>query len=470
MKIKLSRKLLRKILIGTTIFNSLLLVTYVFLLISTYFLENYTVFLLSIPAYVLSNSWMLIVGLFGFEVLLIVYYWFKTKSEVATDKTPVDEKVVESIFDEEILTIDDTEDPIDSTNEELEEPIAIIEPVINNEEVIEADANESIFDVFEDEKEARDPLLIKAEQEFDLLWKEAIEHVRLASTKKKTGASPSIETQEIQPKVVEKKDLTSQNQETDSSVSPLNFDTHSTSRAVIPKSKIKPKKNSNNYSVIKDMHRDFYNELAINNWIYKNGSDRERIGLYKIALEETRFREKDIEYLLDAGIIHKLVIPFHSGPFIIYSIYEAEDKKIISNYLAKFCKQNSLAYNQKSIAFVNYAELGLERKNWRFDFFINNSIVGVIWISNFLIDESQSSNYTLAYKHKKILKALLATSQINFTGNSLAAMIITDYHYNAREIKRYINSMGFGEAQILSIGEKNFEKKLLSASRTEISA
>lgn len=255
--------------------------------------------------------------------------------------------------------------------------------------------------------------------------------------------------------------------ELDNSLS--NFDLKSTSRAIIPKSKIKRKKNLGNYSIIKNEHKEFYNELAINNWIYKNSSDRERVGLYKIALDETRFREKDITYLIENNIIHKIIIPFPTNPFIVYSIYENEDKKIVSNYLAKFCKQNNLKFNQKSMAFVNYSELGLERKNWRFDFYINNSIVGLIWVSDFLIEDDKAHHYSIAFNNKKLLKALLAASQISLSDRKLSALIIIDYNFNAQEIKRYIKQLSYGQAQILAIGEKNFEKKLLKLSEAQIS-
>ncbi|MHA1557442.1 MAG: hypothetical protein ACTSPM_10975, partial [Candidatus Heimdallarchaeota archaeon] len=79
MKFQLSKSTLKKLLTGTTIINYFVLITYVFLLISASSFSSHFVFLLSIPAYVLSRSWLLIVGLFGFEILLITYYWYKNK-------------------------------------------------------------------------------------------------------------------------------------------------------------------------------------------------------------------------------------------------------------------------------------------------------------------------------------------------------------------------------------------------------
>jgi hypothetical protein len=467
MKFKLSRDLLRKLLIGTTVFNIILLITYVFLLISASFLENYFIFILSIPAFVFSKSWLLITGLFGVEICLLIYYWYKNK-KTAPVETSNNEEIIQSIFDEELIETDLIES-IKTEPETIIEPTVVQESVIVTSDELENE-EDNILDIFEEDLQEKTPVLTKAEQEFELLWKEAIEHVKLASTKKKTGGSDNLKKSEIPAETAEFHEQSKVKAKSSSKdISPLQFDIEAPSRAVIPKSKIKPKRNNNNYSLIKDEHREFYNELAINNWIYKNSSDRERIGLYKLALDETRFREKNIQYLLEAGIIYKLVLPFHNGAFVVYAISENEDKKIIGNYLAKFCKQNNLTYNQKSIAFVNYSELGLDQKNWRFDFYINNSIVGVIWISNFLIEDNQSPHHTLAYKNKKTLQALLATSQINFTNKFLTPLIITDYGYNAREIKRYLDKEGYGQAEILAIGEKKFEQRFLKISRKAVS-
>ena len=91
MKLKISNNLLRKIIIGTTIFNCLLLVAYVCLLISATLFENYVIFIISIPAYIISDSWLLIIGLFGFESLLLLYYWIRNKNEVIKETEPTPE-------------------------------------------------------------------------------------------------------------------------------------------------------------------------------------------------------------------------------------------------------------------------------------------------------------------------------------------------------------------------------------------
>ncbi|NHJ40663.1 MAG: hypothetical protein FK731_11570 [Asgard group archaeon] len=456
MKIKLSQSILRKILIGTIVFNSILLVTYVFLLISATLIENYTIFLLSIPAYIFSKSWLLILGLFGFEVCLIVYYWYKSKNRTSLESNSDNEQSIDILFDEELIQ----EEPIEQFNDIIDVESSSLEEIteysnLSSEIEIPQYDNQII------ETNEENSILIKAEEEFDQLWKEAIDHVKKANNKKKAGESVDIIENDSKIKI-EKESKKIKN-------SLRKFDLQNSSRAVISKSKIKQKKNLGNYSVIKNEHKEFYNELAINNWIYKNSLDRERVGLYKIALDETRFRENDILYLIENGIIFKIIIPFPSDPFIVYSIYESEDKKIICNYLAKFCKQNNLKFNQKSIAFVNYSELGLERKNWRFDFYINNSIVGLIWVSNFLIEDTLGNNFSIAYNNKKSLKALLAASQIHLSDKKLIGMIIIDYNFNARIVKSYIDQLGYGQLQILAIGEKNFENKLLKLSKTQIS-
>jgi len=467
-------------LIGMTIFNVLLLVTYVFLLISATVFENYTIFILSIPAYLFSESWLLIIGLFGFEGCLIFYYWSKVKKSNNQPNSMAIE--VDEAMEFDFLMED---------NESIHNENVVVESKQTSELYVHPPSN--IFSGEEEEEEKivtnekanrRIPEVLEVSQteiEFEKLWEEAIDHVKNALDKKKTGDSADIEGKEEKTKKEEKVDQPQEQKKSPILDYPITDfpkknllqteeDTSSLSRAIMPKSKMKTKVKVTNPSIIKEHHREFYNELALNNWIYHNSTDRDRVDLYKLALNETKFREKDIGYLIDANIIYKLLIPFPSGPFVVYSIYETEDRKIIYNYLAKFCKQNNLSMNQKSIAFVNYSDLGLDRKNWRFDFYINDAIVGLLWISNYIIEDEETKTYSLAYDQKKELKALLATSQINLKNDNLTALIIIDYKINEEIIQRYIENQGFGKAKILAIGEKNFEKKLLAELRTQISA
>lgn len=185
MKIKLSQSLLRKILIGTTIFNCLLLVTYVFLLISAYFIENYTVFMLSIPAYIFSRSWLLIAGLFGFEICLIIYYLYKNKSKMSLEESTVEKQSIDMLFDEEIIQ---DEVPIEQLSDfELDETFESpdeIEQVNMNAQITSPNNDETYIE----EVDVKEPVLLHAEQEFDHLWKEAIDHVKNANSKKKLGS------------------------------------------------------------------------------------------------------------------------------------------------------------------------------------------------------------------------------------------------------------------------------------------
>lgn len=459
MKFSLSIRTLKKILIGTTIINYIILVAYVFLIVSVTFFESYAVFLLSLPAYVLSKSWLLVLGFFGFEGCLLLYYWYKNKNEVQSENL---EEASQIILDEDVFSNDselfvETENSIsDIAIEEIERPEIEVEHEIDGMIPVQTA-------VAEDNLE-----LIESEKEFDRLWEEAIKHVSSAY-KKKARESVSITTNTNENSESTREPTSDHNSDTISSIIDKNPQSNKISRAIIAKSKLKRKKNVDNVSLIKDQHREFYNEIALNNWIYQKNSDRERVGLFKLSLDETRFREKEFRYLIDTGILHKILIPFPSGSFVIYSLYEGEDKKIIKNYLAKLCKRNGLSFTQKSIAFVNYSDLGLERKNWRFDFHINNSVVGIIWLSNFLIEDDQTKTISLAYQQKKELKALLATAQINHSNRILTAIIITDYNYNKKLIKKYIENMGFGQATIFAVGEKNFESQIMKELKNKIS-
>ncbi|MGC9780487.1 MAG: hypothetical protein HZR80_14670 [Candidatus Heimdallarchaeota archaeon] len=462
MKIKLSSGTLKKILIGTTVINYILLVTYVFLLISASIGGNYTIFLLSVPAYILSNSWLLIVGFFGFEACLLFYYWMKTRNETQQEDL---EGLTNTVITESELLDEDFDIFQDTDILENQANTVINEQNIPNSDAINVE-NE-MPNLRENPIEETNEILIEenfeviqAEKDFDRLWEEAIDHVKSAVDKKKAGEPVSIT-----PEETTRQEISFQSQNEHITKFTDNIEKQENrihSRAIISKWKVKHKKSIANPSIIKDQHREFYNEIALNNWIFQKSSDRDRVGLFKTALDETRFREKDFKYLIEVGIIHKLLIPFPTGSFVVYAIQEKEDKKIIRNYIAKWCKKNNFNLTQKSIAFVNYSDLGLDRKNWRFDFQINN-IIGLIWISDFLIRDDHTGTLSLAYHNKKELKALLAASQINFSNKELTAMIVTDYGYNIEEIERYIENIGFGQATILAVGDKRFEKQLKNA-------
>jgi hypothetical protein len=436
-------------------------VAYIFLIVSITFFDSYAVFLLSLPAYILSKSWMLILGFFGFEGLLLVYYWYKNKNSIQTENLV---ETTEIILDEDIFK---------ENNEIFSESGNSIEDH-SIEEIghLEIDLLDEIDEMIpvETPLEQDNLELIEAEKEFDKLWEEAIDHVKSAY-KKKAGESLSVISSTEEENELNLQLTNNANRKKSIGNMPEKSPrSNKTSRAVSVKSKLKRKKNLADVSLIKDHHREFYNEVAMNNWIYQRNSDRDRVGLYKLSLDETRFREKEISYLIDVGILHKLLIPFPSGSFVVFSLYEGEDKKIINNYLAKLCKRNGLKFTQKSIAFVNYTDLGLDRKNWRFDFHVNNSIVGLIWLSNFLIEDDQTRTVSIAYQQKKELKALLATAQINHSNKNMTALVITDYDSNKEIIENHIETIGFGQATIFAVGEQNFESQIMKELKSKISA
>ncbi len=458
MKFQLSKGTLKKLLIGTTVINYLFLVTYIFLLISASSFSSQFIFLLSIPSYVLSKSWLLIIGFFGFEILLITYYWYKNRLNLSLEKDTIvelDDFTREVVFDE---------------TENIEIDRSDLEPEVEEEQEIDIDNLLSL----ESEEEAAPQLnfprqrestaeTAQLEMEFDKLWEDAIEHVRSANSndKKKAPESTPIVSYDMTlseslaqatPSSPKKKRAKKKEKSRTKNLKHL-------SQSLTPKIAVNNTKK--NYSIIMDEHREFYNEVALNNWIYAKKADRERIGKFKIALDETRFREKDITYLFDAGVLFKLLVPHPNGSFCIYSIYEGENKKIINHYLADFCKKQKIAFSQKTISIVNYQELGLDKRIWRLDFQIRNEILGLIWISNFLISDDETKSYSLSFQKKKEVKALLAASQLQLSDRESKPLIITTFNEDVDTINSYIHSLGYGKAYVLAIGEENFEEEFL---------
>ncbi len=462
MKFQLSKGILKKLLAGTTIINYLVLVTYVFLLISASSFSSHFVFLLSIPAYVLSKSWLLIIGLFGFEILLITYYWYKNKLNLSSENNSIveiDEFTREVVFDETGNI------GIESNNAELE---------IEEKQEIDFDVRsppeeETVPYINTSTQRENNIETTQLEMEFDKLWEDAIEHVRSANSndKKKAQESTPLVSYDMTlnesltqatPKTHKKKRVKKKER-----TKARNF--KHLSQSLTPKIAVNNTKK--NYSIIRDEHREFYNEVALNNWIYAKKTDRERIGKYKIALDETHFREKDITYLFDAGVLLKLLVPHPQGAFCIYSIYEGEDKKIIKHYLADFCKNHKITFSQKTISIVNYQELGLDKRIWRLDFQLRNDILGLIWTSNFLVCDDQTKTYSLSFQKKKEIKALLAASQLQFTDRETIPLIITTFNEDTDTINNYIHTLGYGKAYVLAIGEENFEEEFLRLTQNE---
>jgi len=73
--------------------------------------------MLSLPAYVLSRSWILIVGLFGFEILLLIYYRYKEKKSPDAKESDIAE--IDSIMNDNLVVIQenlDDQQEIEFTN------------------------------------------------------------------------------------------------------------------------------------------------------------------------------------------------------------------------------------------------------------------------------------------------------------------------------------------------------------------
>ncbi|MEA2071100.1 MAG: hypothetical protein U9O98_07395, partial [Asgard group archaeon] len=117
MKFALNRKTTKKILIGSAIFNYVLLVTYICLLLSTFLEKNYLLFIIGIPAYILSENWLLLIGIFGFEVCLILYWFVREKKIQQKSQTTFSDNSLESFtaLDNEI----NLEEQIDSPKKDL---------------------------------------------------------------------------------------------------------------------------------------------------------------------------------------------------------------------------------------------------------------------------------------------------------------------------------------------------------------
>lgn len=492
MKFSLNSRAQRIILISTTIINYLLLIAYILLLISSFVVDSYILFLFSIPAYLLNNSWIFLLLFFIIEILIMTYGWLKQRARTQLSVTDDD---FESLFDDQELFPEEEEANEVLENEELAvwesfssdhgQQTELLEP-LNSEPVSpqqggEEDESQSLLppteapldssshssEAFSKEDNTTptgtvispstsDPFNIPPEKEisleeelaFDKLWQEAIDQVSRASqSNESTSSFTTADGKRITHQ--EEKDEEAPSQPTP------NIDELVSTKAVEKGDlKITP-------SLLKDEHREFFNEIALNSWIYARQADRKRVGIFKTALDETRFTEKDFDYLISAGILLKLIIPFPNGSFVIYTLYDNQDVKIVKDYFFKLCKRKQLTISPKTKEFNDHQSLGLEKKSWRFDFEINKQVVGVFWLTPHFLESDSIGNYSLTYSTRAEFKALMATVQLDYPKNHGMAVIITDYQENVGRIENYIQAQGLGIAKVLAIGEQNFQKQFL---------
>jgi hypothetical protein len=233
------------------------------------------------------------------------------------------------------------------------------------------------------------------------------------------------------------------------------------SRAMVKKDRTETASLAKVPSILKVEHKELYDEISLNNWIYYSQAAREKLGIYKPALDETRFREKDISYLLEARIIFKILLPHPTGEILIYSIQPNEGKKIIQIYLSRIAKNNNYELQQKTVNIKDYQHFSLDRKSWRFDFYVPKLILGKIWLTNFLLEDTGTDEVTLTYQSREEVKALLATTQIHFEQEELIPIIITDYQENGQIIEEVIEKMELGNVNVLLLSDKKFEKRFL---------
>ncbi|MBD3189918.1 MAG: hypothetical protein GF308_04715 [Candidatus Heimdallarchaeota archaeon] len=492
MKFSLNPRAQRIILISTTVINYLLLLAYIFLLISSFVVDSYIIFLFSIPAYLLNNSWLFLILFFIVEILVMVYGWLKQRKRTQLAMTDED---FHSLFDEQELVLDEEEGENSELGEEelpnwelfssdnsqqteLLEPLHL-EPIPTNQEEgnqsplspteasLDSSQSSQSPEACSQEDSASqtgtiissnvsDPFNISPEEQisleeelaFDKLWQEAIEQVSRASNSNQTN--PSFTTADGKP-ITQQED-----KDEEASYPPIPNIEELVSTSMVEKEQLKITP-----SLLKEEHREFFNEIALNSWIYARSADRKRVGIFKTALDETRFTEKHFDYLMSAGILIKMIIPFPNGPFVIYTLYENQDVKIVKDYFFKFCKKHQLSIFPKTKEFNDHQALGLEKKSWRFDFEINKAIVGAFWLTPHFLESDSIGNYSLTHSTRAEFKALMATVQLDYPKNQGIAVIITDYQENIGRIEDYIQGQGLGTAKVLAIGEQNFQKQFL---------
>ena len=115
---------------------------------------------------------------------------------------------------------------------------------------------------------------------------------------------------------------------------------------------------------------------------------------------------------------------------------------------------------ERKITFSNWAEFGLAKKVWEFDFEIKEpAIIGSIWIDNLFQTSQEKKQKTLCPERKDELKALIATAALKMQKEG-RAVVVTNLESNAEVIEKFSKASGWGEVDVFYFADSKFLEKL----------
>ncbi len=408
---KISKKYL---LIGMSILNILMVISLIFfLLLSSGYLEN-IYYLIAFPIDYLSNNYLVLTFFLLIEILIVFYSWYFYKDK-GNLKDGNQEPFCEFENDLQDLESSNTESTLLFKECESEDQTSL-----NNEISPIDDAIDSVLASLNfDEQIDINRLPNNDEEEYDF----EPSHFSLQDEKKEMP-------KESIPKI------------------------NNIINVIEIEEEGKQKTGVNDYQFA------FYQNIVNDRWLYEKSIDRDRVGFDRYALDEAKISLTDIENLINSDMLYKQIIQFPTGPFVVYSSRLDIERFIIKETIRRIIRKIRFRFVSRKFTFANWKEFGLAKKIWEFDFEIAEpKTIGCIWISNaFLVSKSERSSITPEKKDE--LKAVIAAATLKMKDEG-KVLIITNTKENAKIVKKFAKTTGWGPISVLYFADSSFKRKII---------
>ncbi|MBD3192072.1 MAG: hypothetical protein GF308_15605 [Candidatus Heimdallarchaeota archaeon] len=420
MEHKLKKRFLDLFLIITTFFNGLTLILYFVYLLIGWDIISYRFIFLVKPIKVLSNNLLLILLIFGIELIVLCYYFLKFKKRIKLDA------------------------PQETTSEfEINN---FFEP-FEDQLVSEGWDGEISWSSLEIEDESSTSEEINIENGLDILT--GVEApLLIEETNEQKSYDDELSLVDNSP------DFCLDSNQVDSE--PIAFKSNRPlSTSLLVSTKVDPRLSLN------DSQFAFYQRLLKEKWVYEVSKDRSRIKLSHHAIDEANISLSEINGLVKRKILYRRVMPHPSGSFVIYSTKGTVAKDIIYETIKKMIKGKSCKLINRKIEFPDWQNLDLIKKTWAFDFEIAPlQIIGNIWMKKiFRKSEIGEGGLVFDKEKKEELKALIATILMKFKKKG-KILLITNSEKNAQKIKNLCKEISQVTIEVLSFSDKRFKDHL----------
>ncbi|MHA1212597.1 MAG: hypothetical protein ACTSSH_09055, partial [Candidatus Heimdallarchaeota archaeon] len=337
---KLSNKAL---LVGISIFNIIILISFIVeLFINSNILPN-SLIILALPVELISSNILIVIAVLVIEGLLIALVWIRSKKGASSENS-IDESFEFDFLSEET----DSNETVPEINR------------INTEDVPESN-------IFEDEESWDQPIVLD--------YNEVTQQAEIEESSRNDYIdNPIIADEEdfdISPGFLASINEPIQEEVNESLISKVSTNPVKTEQLKRPS------------EIVNDYQFAIYQNIVNNVWLYDKARDRNRIGFEHNAIDESQIPLSELSRLMKSGLIYKQIIQHPTGQFTVYASNPNAEKQIIIDYVRRVCRKKRFKLISRKIEFVNWQEFGLKNKIWQFDLEITDSaIIGLIWTND----------------------------------------------------------------------------------------